>query len=119
VEDNRVNAILFEEAIKLRGGIELRIAEDGAEGLAMAGRWRPDVLILDANLPGMTGYEVLAQMRRQPGLADTPAFMCSADAMPEDLERARRAGFAGYWTKPIDIARVMNDLDALHLTSPE
>ncbi|MBA3590452.1 MAG: hypothetical protein H0W38_12885 [Methylibium sp.] len=45
--------------------------------------------------------------------------MCSADAMPEDLERARRAGFAGYWTKPIDIARVMNDLDALHLTSPE
>ncbi|MBA3590451.1 sensor histidine kinase [Methylibium sp.] len=66
VEDNRVNAILFEEAIKLRGGIELRIAEDGAEGLAMAGRWRPDVLILDANLPGMTGYEVLAQMRRKP-----------------------------------------------------
>jgi PAS domain S-box-containing protein len=119
VEDNPVNAILFEEAIKLRGGVELRVAQDGAEGLEMVERWQPDVLVLDAHLPGMSGYEVLARLRRHPGLADTPAFMCSADAMPEDLERARRAGFAGYWTKPIDIAHVMSDLDALHRVCSE
>jgi CheY-like chemotaxis protein len=113
VEDNRVNQILFEETIRLHGGIDLRLAENGAEALALVEQWRPEALVLDAHLPGMNGYELLLQLRGRPGLANTPAFMCSADALPEDMERGRRAGFVGYWTKPIDIARVMNDLDAL------
>ena len=115
VEDNRINAILFEEAIKLRGGIDLKIAEDGPEALTMADEWQPDVLVLDAHLPSTTGYDVLSALRTRPGFAATPAFMCSADAMPEDLQRAHDAGFAGYWTKPIDIDRVMSDLDALRV----
>ncbi|WP_428423024.1 PAS domain S-box protein [Methylibium sp.] len=118
VEDNRINAILFEEAIKLRGGFELRIAEDGPEALTMANEWQPDVLVLDANLPSTTGYEVLAELRGRPAFALTPAFMCSADAMPRDMQRALDAGFTGYWTKPIDIDRVMSDLDALRATAP-
>ncbi|KQW65232.1 PAS domain S-box protein [Methylibium sp. Root1272] len=117
VEDNRINAILFEEAIKLRGGIDLRIAEDGPEALTMADEWQPDVLVLDAHLPSTTGYDVLAELRRRPDFEHTPAFMCSADTMPQDLQRATDAGFAGYWTKPIDIDRVMNDLDALRLAA--
>ncbi len=117
VEDNRINALLFEEAIKLRGGVELRIAEDGDEALALVEQWPPEVLVLDANLPGMTGYELLLELRKRPALADAPAFMCSADAMPDDVRRARSAGFLGYWTKPIDIARVMSDLDALRYSA--
>ena len=115
VEDNRINALLFEEAIKLRGGIELRVAEDGEDALAQVGQWMPDVLVLDAHLPGMSGYELLRALRQVSGLEDAPAFMCSADAMPDDVQRAKAAGFIGYWTKPIDIARVMQDLDALRL----
>jgi len=115
VEDNRINALLFEEAIKLRGGVELRVAEDGEEALAQVGKWMPDVLVLDAHLPGMSGYELLRALRQVPGLEEAPAFMCSADAMPDDVQRAKAAGFIGYWTKPIDIARVMRDLDALRL----
>jgi len=115
VEDNRINALLFEEAIKLRGGVELRVAEDGEEALALVAQWSPDVLVLDAHLPGMSGYELLRALRQVPGLEEAPAFMCSADAMPDDVQRAKAAGFIGYWTKPIDIARVMRDLDALRL----
>ena len=113
VEDNRINAILFEEAIRLRDGVELRLAEDGAEALDQVRDWRPDVLVLDAHLPGMNGFELLSALRRQPGLTDVPAFMCSADAMPDDMERAAQAGFAGYWSKPIDIAKIMSDLDRI------
>ena len=118
VEDNRINAILFEEAVRMRGGIELQVAEDGAEALAMVESWPPDVLVLDANLPDMSGYDVLARLRELPALAEVPAFMCSADAMEEDLRRATAAGFAGYWTKPIDVARLMGDLDRLLPRTP-
>lgn len=113
VEDNRINALLFEETLKLRSHIELRVAEDGEEARAIASEWRPDVLVLDAHLPGLTGFEVLQQLRQLPGLAHVPAFMCSADAMPEDVQRALAAGFVGYWTKPIDVNQVMADLDVL------
>lgn len=113
VEDNRINALLFEEAMRLLGGIELQVAEDGASALALLQRWTPQVLVLDANLPDMNGHELLRRLREQPGLRGVPAFMCSADAMPEDLERARASGFQGYWTKPIEMAKVSEALAAL------
>jgi CheY-like chemotaxis protein len=113
VEDNRINAILFEEAIRLREGVELRLAEDGTDALDLVRDWRPDVLVLDAHLPGMNGFELLQALRREAGLDDVPAFMCSADAMPDDVQRAADAGFAGYWAKPINIAKIMSDLDRL------
>jgi signal transduction histidine kinase len=118
VEDNRINAILFEEAVRLRAGVELRLAEDGAEALEQLLDWTPDVLVLDAQLPGMDGFELLRVLRRQPGLLDVPAFMCSADAMPEDVRRAAEAGFAGYWAKPINIAKIMDDLDRISAGLP-
>jgi CheY-like chemotaxis protein len=111
VEDNRLCALLFEEAISLRDGVEVRLAEDSDDALDQVRGWRPDVLVLDAHLPGMDGFELLDLLRRQPGLERVPAFMCSADALPDDVDRAARAGFAGYWTKPIDIGRIMSDLE--------
>lgn len=113
VEDNRINAILFAEAVSLRGDIELRVAEDGQEALELLVGWTPDLLVLDAHLPGMSGFDVLHELRAKPALSDVPAYMCSADALPEDLERARLAGFCGYWTKPLDLRAVMSDLDEL------
>ena len=114
VEDNHINAILFEGALRMAAHrIDLRVAEDGDEALVVARDWRPHVLVLDAHLPGMSGFDVLRHLRTVPGLADAPAYMCSADAMPEDVQRAHDAGFAGYWTKPLDISAVLADLDAL------
>ena len=113
VEDNVVNAILFQEAMRLCENVELRMAEDGAQTLALVRDWLPDVLVLDAHLPDMTGFELLDRLRALPELRKVPAYMCSADAMPADLQRARDAGFKGYWTKPIDIALIVSEIDAL------
>ncbi|MGC4060161.1 MAG: PAS domain S-box protein [Aquabacterium sp.] len=110
VEDNRINAMLFEEALRPFPQINLALAEDGQMALEMAQDNAPDVLVLDAHLPGMSGFEVLRALRALPELATAPAFMCSADAMPEDVARAKAAGFAGYWTKPIDIVAVTDTL---------
>ncbi len=110
VEDNRINAMLFEEALRPHEQLQLEIAEDGDSAIALSSKWLPEVLVLDAHLPGMTGFEVLASLRKIPGLEDVPAYMCSADAMPEDIAKAKEAGFTGYWTKPIDIMTVTNEL---------
>ena len=118
VEDNRINALLFEEAMRLLGDIDLQIAESGEEALRLLAAWTPQVLVLDANLPDMNGHDLLARLRAHDTLTAVPAFMCSADAMPEDLERARHSGFQGYWTKPIEMAKVSAALDALRATTP-
>ena len=117
VEDNRINAILFEGALRMHNSnVDLRVAEDGEEALAVAREWQPEVLVLDAHLPGMSGFDVLKQLRQVPGLDAAPAYMCSADAMPEDVQRAYEAGFIGYWTKPIDIGAMLADIDRIALT---
>jgi PAS domain S-box-containing protein len=118
VEDNRVNALLFTEALRGHPGIELRVAEDGDEAIETARSWRPDVLVLDAHLPGPSGFEVLTMLRQLTGLADVPAFMCSADALPEDLARARAAGFRGYWTKPLDLPQIRRELESMWAATP-
>lgn len=110
VEDNRVNAMLFNAMLAQRGGVELQIAEDAAEALALITHWTPDVLVLDANLPDMNGYELLGALRSQLGLQQIPAFMCSADAQAEDIAKAMNSGFTGFWPKPIDIRQVLLDL---------
>ena len=117
VEDDRINALLFEETLKVHaamlGTTELRVAEDGAQALSVARSWMPDVLVIDANLPDAHGIEILRKLRELPGFAALPAFMCSADAQPGDVDAAMAVGFTGYWTKPIDIDRVGTDLQAL------
>jgi len=110
VEDNRINALLFEEALRPHHWIELRVAYDGAEALAVAPEWQPQVLVLDSHLPDTTGTELLTRLRALPALGGVPAFMCSADAMPDEVERGLAAGFMGYWTKPIDFDIVLADL---------
>jgi CheY-like chemotaxis protein len=114
VEDNPVNALLFGEAMKLHGAVELQVAADGAAALALVAGWLPDLLVLDAHLPDTDGRALLARLRRErPALAATPAVMCSADTEEEQREGLRDAGFAGYWAKPIDLAVVLADLDRL------
>jgi PAS domain S-box-containing protein len=118
VEDNRINSMLFTEALRPYAELALEVAEDGDMALTLAQTMAPHVLVLDAHLPGMSGFEVLQAMRKLPALANVPAYMCSADAMPEDIERAKAAGFTGYWTKPIDIVAVTTTLCQLAQTVP-
>jgi PAS domain S-box-containing protein len=116
VEDNPVNAIVFEEAMRLCPQVELRVAATGGDALTLVGEWPPDVLVLDASLPDMSGFDLLERLRSVAALSQAPAYMCSAAAMPEDLQRAREAGFTDYWVKPIDISQVVSALNALALS---
>jgi CheY-like chemotaxis protein len=110
VEDNRINALLFEEALRRYDWIELRVAEDGSDAERVVASWTPEVLVLDSRLPDTSGMQLLPRLRTLPGLSGVPAFMCSADALPNEVERALASGFDGYWTKPIDFELVVADL---------
>jgi CheY-like chemotaxis protein len=104
IEDNPVNALLMREALALRPGeIELRLADSGERGLDLLASWRPDLVLLDMSLPGIDGHEVLRRIRAQARLAGLPCVAVSADAMPQQIARARHAGFDDYWVKPLDI----------------
>ncbi|WP_372828491.1 response regulator [Polaromonas sp.] len=111
VEDNMYNLMLFDDVMRTRDDVEMRMAQNGAQGFEVASAWQPDVLVLDGRLPDTHGIDLLKRMRDIPGLEATPAFMCSADTFPEHKILAEQAGFTGYWTKPVDFDKVFDELD--------
>jgi len=111
IEDNEVNQVLMAGMLAHRPAIDLRMAGLPEEGLAMARSEPPDLVLLDIQLPGMDGFEVLRLMREQAALQRVPVVAVSANAMPDDLQDARRAGFADYLTKPVDMPRLLAVVD--------
>ena len=111
VEDNPANLKLVEEIVRFRSDLRLMAAGDGPRGLALARAHHPDVILMDLNLPGMSGLEVLAQLQREAGLREIPVIALTANAMPHDIERGIAAGFFRYLTKPIDIDRFNEAID--------
>ena len=113
VEDNAVNALIVEELVARRPDLRLHIAADGNAGLAQARALRPDLILLDMQLPDMDGFEVLRRLRADPLTAAIPCIALSANAMPEDIHRALAAGVQDYWTKPLDFDAFMAALARL------
>ncbi|MCC7412373.1 MAG: PAS domain-containing protein [Gammaproteobacteria bacterium] len=111
VEDNPANMRLLERALANRRGMRLITAATPALGLALAMTKRPDLILLDVNLPDMNGFEVLAKLREDPLTSAIPVVAISANAMPADLERGRAAGFEDYLTKPISLRGLARVLD--------
>lgn len=102
IEDNEVNALIVQELLARSGGPPLRVARTGASGVAQALAEPPTLVLVDMHLPDMDGFEVLRQLRAHPRGSALPCVALSANAMPEDMALARAAGFADYWTKPLD-----------------
>lgn len=113
VEDNRVNAVLMQAVFETQSRYALTVVETGAEAISALSKLCPVVLLLDMHLPDTDGIALLRRIRHLPGLARVPAVAVSADAMPADIERALNAGFAAYWTKPLNVSRLLLDLDGL------
>ena len=111
IEDNEVNQLLMQGMLAHRPAITLRLAAWPEHGLAMALAQPPDLVLLDIQLPGIDGFEVLRRMRSQPSLRQVPVIAVSANAMPDDLAEARRAGFVDYLTKPVDMLRLLALVD--------
>ena len=107
VEDNPANILLMERIIARIPGLEMITAPSGEVGLDLALSENPDIIILDINLPGISGIEALARLREMDETRDTPVLAMSAAATKPDIERGMAAGFLHYLTKPIDIAKVV------------
>ena len=90
IEDNAVNVMLVEEIVKTLSGLRIVSEPTGADGVARARSLRPDVILVDLQLPDFDGFEVLRRLRAQPETATTPCIALSANAMPEDIARGRR-----------------------------
>ena len=113
IEDNEVNQILMAGMLAHRPAIRLLMTDLPQVGLALAAQQKPDLVLLDIQLPGMDGYEVLSHLRRHAATRSTPVVAVSANAMPADHDKAQRAGFEDYITKPLDLQALLLVVDRL------
>jgi PAS domain S-box-containing protein len=112
VEDNPTNLMLVEKLMERRPDIQLLVATDGIRGIEKARAARPDVILMDINLPGISGLIALGILAEDPETASIPVIALSANAMPVDIERGLAAGFFRYLTKPIKVNEFMDTLDS-------
>ncbi len=113
IEDNAASQRLMYKVISKRQDLELVEAMTAEAGLPLAQSLLPSLILLDINLPGIDGYQALAQLREMPGLQHTPVVAVTANAMKGDAERGLAAGFTAYVAKPLDIEQFYALLDKL------
>ncbi|MBN2538915.1 MAG: response regulator [Deltaproteobacteria bacterium] len=101
IEDNEQNLYLVRFILE-QNGYEVFAALDGQSGIEMAASLKPDLILLDIQLPLMDGYAVARNLRQDPALADTPIVAVTSYAMTGDREKTIEAGCDGYIEKPID-----------------
>ncbi|MBC7956364.1 MAG: response regulator [Cytophagales bacterium] len=110
IEDEPLNILLMQEVFKARPQWELQVATDGNSGLAAARALRYDLLLIDMNRPDMNGLELIRALRGDARSAGLQCIALSADAMQTQIDAALAAGFDGYWTKPINVAHILDGL---------
>ncbi len=116
IEDNVQNRYLATYLLE-HHGFTVVAALDGPQGITLAGRLLPDLVLLDIQLPGMDGYSVARALRRVPALRATPIIAVTSYAMAGDREKAVAAGCDGYVEKPIDPQTFVAEISA-YLASP-
>jgi CheY-like chemotaxis protein len=118
IEDNPANMALVAKLLSRRGDLTLLSAVDAYQGIRMARTYQPDVILMDINLPGLSGFGALAVLRRDAATCHIPVMALSANAVPREVEKGLQAGFFRYLTKPINVVEFMEALDvALHPAS--
>ena len=109
VDDNPSNTKLLAFLLASKG-YEIRTAANADEALATLAEWKPRLILMDIQLPGMDGLTLTRQLKADPATADIPIIAATAYAMKGDEERARAAGCDGYLTKPIDTRQLPADI---------
>lgn len=110
VDDDRINLVLFEHACADVDGVRLSTASGRSEALALARRDPPELLAIDLHLSDTNGHDLLLELRELPGLQRVPAYLCTADDSDAVRAAAHAAGFAGCWSKPLDIEALRREL---------
>ena len=111
IEDNAANLELVRYLLTFSGYTVLE-ARDGSQGLEMAWRERPDLVICDLQMPLLDGYEVLARLRENPNSDGTVIVAVTAFSMPNDRQKVLTAGFDGYLSKPIEPENFVDQIGA-------
>ena len=111
VEDNQANLMLVEQIMEDRPQICMLSARNGSIGVALARAHLPTVILMDINLPGISGFQALKILHEDPITAHIPVVALSANAMPLDIEKALEAGFFDYLTKPVKVEKLLTALD--------
>ncbi len=111
VEDNPANLELVEQLVARRADLRMMSATDGEQGIELARSFLPEVILMDINLPGLSGTEAMQILRADPATAHIPIIALSANAVPRDIEKGLEAGFFSYLTKPIKVDRFMDALN--------
>ena len=112
IEDNPANMMLVEQLVMRRPDIRLLTAVNGTLGIDLARAHKPDMILMDINLPGISGIDALKILRNESATAHIPVVALSANAMPRDIRLGMEAGFFRYLTKPIKVKEFMDTLDA-------
>jgi CheY-like chemotaxis protein len=113
IEDNLTNLRLVERILRSRPEVALIPAMQGQLGLELAREHNPDLILLDLHLPDLSGFEVLNRLRADPRTRGSPVVVVSADASPGQVRRLLDAGAAEYLTKPLELTRFFETLDAI------
>jgi len=101
IDDNALNVELVVGVLEVEG-FEVLTATDGRKGVACALAQKPDVVLMDLRMPGMSGMEAMRELRDDPETRDIPVVVLTASAMKGDREQLLEIGFDGYLGKPID-----------------
>jgi len=112
VEDNEMNRDMLSRRLQRRGH-EVVIAIDGTQGMEVARRETPGLILMDMTLPGIDGWEASRQLKADPQTSSIPIIALTAHAMSNDRERALEAGCDDYDTKPVDFPRLLAKIQAL------
>ena len=111
VEDNEHNQKLASDVLQFKG-YRVLVAPTAEEGIPMALKEKPDLVLMDIHLPGMNGIEALARLRADPGTTAIPVFAFTASVMPQDRREITSAGFDGFLSKPIDLKEFLATINA-------
>jgi two-component system cell cycle response regulator DivK len=112
VEDNELNLKLFCDLLEVHD-YETQAVRDGRDAVEQARAFLPDMIVMDIQLPHVSGLELIAAMKADPALAAIPIMAVTAYASAADEERARAAGAASYVSKPISLVRFIEAIEAL------
>jgi len=112
VEDNEMNRDMLSRRL-VRNGFEVIMAVDGEQGIVMAQSERPDLILMDMSLPVVDGWEATRRVRASEATSAIPIIALTAHAMSGDREKAMEAGCNDYDTKPIEMPRLLDKINAL------
>ena len=107
IEDNEDNLYMLQLWFDVLGGYEILSARDGVAGIAMAAAERPDLILMDLNLPEIDGWEATRRLKADPATRDIPIIALSAHAMAGDREKALATGCDDFDTKPVEFDRLL------------